>query len=180
MGHLSRLDPSEYFLWTARAKQRSEQCRAARAVAREKCHFRGKTGNAKPRFSHFGENVAPEGPGFGLGERRVGRLGETFRVKTRSRARSTLVFHQRTQRDPQSSPEGVVVAKFHFACTRGPLPHAHPAWQSWAQIIHGIGSALPCWMGVCQRSPSARKVELRSNHPLRPVLRVSLCSLVEN
>ena len=93
----------------------------------ENSHFRQ---NAKTRVSHFGENMAPEGPGFGLGERRVGRLGETFRVKTRSRACSTLVFHQRTQRDPQSCTEDVVGAKLHFACTRGPLAHAHSAWQS--------------------------------------------------
>ena len=86
--------------------------------------------NAETGFSHSGENVAPEGPGIGLGERRVGRLGETFRVKTRSRACPTLVFHQRTQRDPQNWPEGVVGAKFHFACTREPLAHAHPARQS--------------------------------------------------
>ena len=37
LGYLRRLDPLEYFLSAARASRRSEQCRAARAVAWPNC-----------------------------------------------------------------------------------------------------------------------------------------------
>ena len=66
MVHLSRLDPSEYFLWTARAKRHSGQRRVARMVAREKRPFSRK--NWKTRFSHFAKNPTKSHPRCTSGE----------------------------------------------------------------------------------------------------------------